>query len=401
MLLASCLINLCIGTLYAWSVFSAPMADYLSSLNGVTLTAVDLAIVFSIGNSSGFITMIGGGFLNRKIGPRWVVCIGGVLFGLGFVLCGFARSVSMLIAGYGIISGLSMGLAYGCTISNSVKFFPDKAGLVGGIATASYGISSVLVPPIANALINTLGVCGAFRVLGVVIIVVVGIFSQFIKACPADFVPAGWTPPAAAKSEKLTVPDKTWQQMLHEPVFYVMLIMLFFGASMGMMVISQASGIAQRMTGMDAATAAIIVSVLALFNTAGRIAAGWVSDRIGCINTISGVFVLAIAAMGLLYADLGTAAFCVGICMVGICFGAFMGVYPSFTAGQFGRKNSSINYGIMFIGFNAAGLIGPLLMGSIFKAAGSYAPAFLLALAFAGIGLAMSFAYRAIEKRGC
>ncbi len=95
-------------------------------MNGVQLTAADLAIVFSIGNADGFITLIGGGFINDKLGPKWVIFAGGILFGLGFVVCGLARSVAMLIVGFGLMCGLGMGLAYGCTISNSVKFFPDS-----------------------------------------------------------------------------------------------------------------------------------------------------------------------------------------------------------------------------------------------------------------------------------
>ena len=110
-LIASCLINLCIGSMYAWSVFSAPMAEHLSALNGVQLTAADLAIVFSIGNADGFITLIGGGFINDKLGPKWVIFAGGILFGLGFVVCGLARSVAMLIVGFGLMCGLGMGLA--------------------------------------------------------------------------------------------------------------------------------------------------------------------------------------------------------------------------------------------------------------------------------------------------
>ena len=399
-LISSCLINLCIGALYAWSVFAGPMAEHLTAVTGAAFTSADLAIVFSIGNSTGFVTMITGGFLNQKFGPKWVILTGGVLFGAGFIICGFAQSVGTLILGYGIFSGLAMGLAYGCTISNSVKFFPDKAGLAGGIATASYGISSVLIPPVATAMIDGMGVSRAFMVLGIVIVVVVVVFSQFIIKCPDDFVPEGWTPKQKSESSgAAAVEDKDWKGMLSSPVFYVMIIMLFFGAVLGMMIISQASGIAQDMAGMNAASAALVVSVLALFNTFGRILAGYVSDRIGCINTLAGVFVIAAAAMGMLYLNPGTAAFCIGICLVGVCFGAFMGTYPSFTAGQFGRKYSSVNYGIMFIGFNAAGLVGPIIFSKIYQSTGSYAPAFITAMAFAVIGLVLSFVYRPLARR--
>lgn len=400
-LIASCVINLCIGILYTWSVFAGPMAEYITKTSGVLVTAADLSIVFSIGNASGFITMIGGGFLNQKIGPKWVIFTGGVLFGFGFLICGFANSMEMLIVGYGLFSGLAMGLAYGCTISNSVKFFLDKAGLVGGIATASYGISSVILPPIATILIRELGVCNAFRSLGVFIILAVGIFSQLIIKCPVGFVPEGYVETEKkVKVEKPIVGEKDWKEMLHMPLFYIMLIMLFFGASLGMMVISQASNIAQSMIGMSVTEAAMVVSVLALFNTFGRIFAGMVSDRIGCINTLSSVFILAIAAVGLLYksADGSASVFYIGVCLVGICFGAFMGVYPSFTAEQFGSKNSSVNYGIMFIGFNVAGLLGPIIVSKIYLATGTYKKAFLVALFFALCGLLLSIGFRKCKK---
>lgn len=401
-LVCSCLINLVIGALYVWSVFAGPMAEHLNLINGTALTAASLAIVFSVGNSDGFITLIAGGFINQKFGPRWVIFAGGILFGLGFVICGLAKSIAMLIIGYGIFCGLAMGLVYGCTISNSVKFFPDKAGLVGGIATASYGISSVILPPIANILIDQAGVAQAFVKLGIIIIAVVGVFSQFIVKCPDDFIPDGWEPKTVKKVEAAPVTvEKDWKQMLASPVFYVMIIMLFFGAVLGMMAISQASNIAQTMIGMTAAKAAVVVSILALFNTFGRIVAGYISDKIGCINTLAGVFVVAVIGLVALYVSgSGSASlFYIGICLIGVCFGAFMGVYPSFTAENFGRKNSSVNYGIMFIGFSAAGFIGPQIMSRVFNYTGSYRFAFIIATGLAIVGLGLSFVYRIVVKR--
>lgn len=400
-LIASCLINLCIGAMYAWSVFAAPLAAHLSELLGATITAADLSIVFSVGNGGGFITMIAGGFLNKKIGPKWVIFIGGILFGSGFIVCGLANSIFMLILGFGIMSGLAMGLAYGQTISNSVKFFPDKAGLVGGIATASYGISSVIIPPVANKLINIFGVSKAFLILGIAIVVIVGIFSQFIIKCPEGFKPDGWKGSNEKVQESQENIDKTWKEMLKMPVFYVMIIMLFFGAVFGMMAISQASGIAQNMIGMAPAQAAIVVSVLALFNTCGRIVAGYVSDRIGCINTLTIVFVIAIISMGLLYFSSSSLVimFYIGICLTGVCFGAFMGVYPGFTASQFGSKNSGVNYGIMFMGFSSAGVVGPMIVSKVYNSTGDYRFAFLIAIVFAIIGMVLSFVYRKVSEK--
>ena len=133
-LTASCLINLCIGSLYAWSVFAGPMAEHLSSTAGTVLTAADLAIVFTLANSVGPITLISGGSINDRLGPKWVIFAGGIVFGLGMIISGMASGMTTLLIGYGLGCGLGMGLVYGCTISNSVKFFPDKRGLIGGIA---------------------------------------------------------------------------------------------------------------------------------------------------------------------------------------------------------------------------------------------------------------------------
>ena len=237
-LVASCLINLCIGALYAWSVFASPMAVHISEAMGLSgenvITASNLAIVFSIANVVGPITMIGGGKLVRTIGPRLVIMIGGVWFGIGMLICGFANSVPVLIFGFGICCGLAMGMTYGCTVSNAVKFFPDKRGLVGGIATASYGLSSVLVPLIANAIISKMDVTMAFKILGIAIVVMVLIASLFIIPCPDWFVPEGYAPAVKdSGSSKPQVKDYTWSEMLKTREFYVMMVLMCCGAFMG------------------------------------------------------------------------------------------------------------------------------------------------------------------------
>ena len=375
-LTASCLINLCIGSLYAWSVFAVPMAEYFNSANGTSLTAADLAAVFTLANSVGPVTLISGGFINDRLGPKWVVFAGGIVFGAGM-------------------------LVYGCTISNSVKFFPDKRGLIGGIATASYGISSVLIPPVANALIESRGVQAAFRILGIAFIVIICGSAFVIEKCPQGYVPQGYVPktPAADAAGADQTVDKDWKQMLRTPVFYVMILMLTCGAVFGLMTISQVSPIAQNMIGMSVSAATAAVSVLALFNAAGRVLAGFISDVIGRINTLAIMLVLGMAGLLLLCmsGEGDVVKFYIGISVAGLCFGSFMGVFPGFTADEFGAKNSSVNYGIMFIGFAAAGYIGPTIMSSIYNKTSSYIPAFGFAIGLAGAGLVLSFVYRKLS----
>ena len=139
-LIASCLINLCIGALYAWSVFASGMAEYLSSVNHSIITTSSLAIVFSIANMVGPITMIGGGKLVRSIGPRWVITIGGVCFGLGMIISGFAQSVGMLVFGFGLCCGLAMGMTYGCTVGMAGLADKENRIFYIGIAIVLAGI---------------------------------------------------------------------------------------------------------------------------------------------------------------------------------------------------------------------------------------------------------------------
>lgn len=401
-LIASCLINLCIGSLYAWSVFSSPLAEKLNILSGKSsFTSASLAIVFTVANSVGPITMISGGYINDKLGPKWVVFFGGLLFGGGMLASGFATSIPMLIITYGLGCGLGMGLAYGCTINNSVKFFPDKRGLIGGIATATYGLSSVLIPPVANALMGVVDVSRTFIILGGAFILIICLFSMFIIKCPEGYCPEGYIPPESAGGTKVRLNEEDWHQLLKDPIFYLMILMLMCGAFSGLMITSQASPMAQSIAGMSIGMAATAVSVLALFNAAGRVVAGYLSDCFGRITVLLASFVLEICGLACLLTtgNGGTAQFMLGVSIMGICFGALMGVYPGFTADQFGAKNNSVNYGIMFIGFALAGFFGPTAVGLILTTTGAYTIAFLVAGALSVVGIILALTYQAIQKK--
>nr|WP_202403912.1 OFA family MFS transporter [Paenibacillus sp. OT2-17] len=399
-MIASCFINLCIGSIYAWSVFSAPMAEYLSSVTGLSLTPGNLAIAFTITNSVGPITMISGGWINDRFGPKKVIFVGGLLFGGGMILSGFATSVGYLVLAYGIVLGLGTGMVYGCTISNSIKFFPDKRGLVGGITTAAYGISSVIIPPIANSLISRSGVTSAFIIIGIAFLIIVCAASFFIEKCPSDFVPAGWTPKTVNVGRSIQN-DKDWKGMLSSPLFYIMILLLMCGAFAGLMCTSQASPIAQKMIGMSAAAATTVVSVLALFNTGGRIVAGYISDKIGRINTLAFSSVFSVIGLTLLYfsGEGSVLTFYIGISVIGLCFGALMGVFPGFTADQFGVRNNSVNYGIMFIGFATAGYFGPSIMSHVYSTDSSYQRAFVIAAVLGITGLVLTFVYKFTTRK--
>lgn len=394
-LIASCIINLCIGSLYAWSVFSKPMAEYLSAQTGGPVE--NLAYIFTIANAVGPITMISGGFLNKKFGVQKIIMVGGILFGLGMIGSGFAKTSGMLAITYGLGIGFACGLVYGCTVSNSVRFFPDKKGLIGGLAAASYGISSVIVPIIANALINRFGITSSFKILGVAMLILIVGSSFFVISCPDGFVPEGWAPSETGQS---AVVNKNYKEMLRDPLFYVMLLMMLCGAFSGMMIISQASGISQNLIGMSAASAAVVVSILALLNTFGRIVSGYMADRLGYPNTLLIAFLVTIVGLGLLVISKEgtTGIFRIGICCVGFGFGSLMGMYPGFTSAQFGPKYHGVNFGIMFIGFALAGYLGPIIMSKIYANSGTYTLAFIVAIGLSVLGIVLDFVFRKMKS---
>lgn len=389
-LVLSVLINLCVGSLYAWSVFAEPLAARLEALTG---TLPELSIVFTIANAVGPITMIAGGFVNDRLGPRRVLLLGSCLFGVGFFLSGSARSLPALIGAYGLLLGLGTGMVYGCCVSNAVKFFFDRPGLAGGAATAAYGASSVIFPPIASALLRSCGVTAAFRILGAATFAILIVCSLLIPAYPAKQL----------RAESETHPaGLSWREMLRSPVFYLMLLMLCCGAFSGLMIISRAAALSSALVGLDAANAALVVSALALFNTFGRLLSGVLSDRFGPARCLTVFYIGSAigAALLLLCAVSGQAAlFYPGLALIGLCFGSVMGIYPGFTASVFGSAHNSVNYGIMFCGFAAAGYLGPSIMNGLHAALGSYAPAFAAAAALSLLGLALSLLFQRQQKR--
>jgi len=387
LLAAACFICFAAGSIYAWSVFAGPMAEHLSAVSGTTLTGADLAIVFAVANGIGPIPMILGGAVTDRFGPRMVIVTGGLLIGTGMFASGFVQSLPMLVVSYGLVFGLGLGLTYGCVINNILKFFPDHRGMVGGLTTAVYGGCSVVLPPIAEAVNSAFGVTTSFKLFGIVFGAIILAGSFLSVKCPQGFVPEGM----AEKSQAASVAsvDMDWRQMVKTPLFWAMLALLLSGAVSGMMILSQAAGIARSQVGLSGASAAACVSLLALANVTGRLLAGTGSDRFGRLSVLASALLIQIGSLCALMvaSEISVAPFYAGLVGIGLSFGAFMGVFPGFTADSFGTSHNAVNYGIMFCGFSAAGLIGPQIMRLMREAGQSYAACYCAALMVAAAGL--------------
>lgn len=398
LLAVSCLINLFAGSIYAWSVFGSALAARLSDLTGVAVTGADLALAFGIANGLGPVPMIFGGAVNDRFGPRFVIMAGGLLMGLGLFLTGSVETPAGVVLSYGLFFGLGLGLVYGCTINNTMKFFPDRRGLVGGLTTAAYGISSVLVPPVASLLIAKTGVSSALQIFGVLFGVVIVTGGFLSMRCPPGFVPDGWTPPAGRAAGGV---ERNWRAMLASSEFPPMIVLLMCGAIAAMMVIAHVFTIARDQMAWSAAEASAAVSIIALANTFGRIFAGSLSDRLGRLPALSlGLFLslTGLAALAFAGPEAG-ALFYAGLVAVGLSFGSFMGVFPGYTAEVFGSRHNSVNFGIMFAGFSAAGIAGPLLMGSLRAAGFNYPVCYLAGGLISAAGFLSILRLRSLRRR--
>lgn len=383
-LITACLVNFCTGSIYAWSVFAGPKAEQMSQLQNVLYTAGDLSIVFGLANAVGPLPMILGGFINDRFGPGWLMTVGGLLIGSGMFLSGGASDIFSLILSYSLMFGLGLGLTYGATINTCVKLFPDRRGFAGGMATAFYGLCSVVLPPIAHELTINFGIQRSFEIVGTVcglVICLGGLLSfLFVKDTVAE-----------RKGAKV-VSGLTWRQMIETKRFWKMLFFLCCGAVSGMMIISYSAGIASKQIGLSSALAAAAVAYLALINTFGRVAAGSLSDKLGaCRTLILSSLLTALGMIMLFFCGNGSIVlFFSALTLVGFSFGAFMGIYPGFTAASFGAQHNSVNYGIMFAGFSFAGVLGPWIIKTL-SAAGSFGAAYLIACCISLIGAAVGW----------
>jgi OFA family oxalate/formate antiporter-like MFS transporter len=344
------------------------------------------------------VVMVLAGRMLRKVAPRVLAVSGGMVLGLGYILARFVGT-SLLghVVSIGLIGGSGIGLGYVVPIAVGVKWFPDKKGMLTGLAVAGFGFGALIWIKLAGAwghLIETFGVANVFLIYGIAFALIVLIGSIWMVNPPAGYQPKGWVPPepsAAGKNASGHV-DLTAAEMLRTPQFYSLWFMFLAGAMCGLMVIGviKLFGIdALQTVGMDAKAASACAGTamgvfFALANGIGRIAWGTISDKLG--RKIS-LFLMCLVqgVVMLLFFKMGTnvALLYLGATIIGFNFGGNFALFPAATADFFGNKNVGSNYPWVFLSYGVGGIVGPILGGKFGEMAkgaeiGAWATPFLI-----------------------
>jgi len=363
--LAAVLVQLALGAVYAWSVFNKPLQAQFGWSKAEAVLPFEAAI------GTIFIGSLIGGRIQDRVGPRPVALVGGVLYSIGIMLASLVSSSDqlwLLVLTYGVMGGIGLGAAYITPIAMLVKWFPDRRGLITGIAVAGFGFGAVITGPVAKRLLDgTADKPSVFLPLGIAYLVMVLIGASFFRNPPAGYRVPGFT---AATTGRAVAGTRTYtlQEALRTPQWYMLTAVLALNVTCGIAFISQASDAAQDIAGVSAGTASGFVGAMGLFNGAGRIGWAALSDRIGRMTAFVGMLGVQ-AVCFLLIPHIGAFAFFAVLgALIYLAYGGGFGTMPATAADFFGTPNAGAIYGAMIVAWSIGGVVGPLLLAWMYEA---------------------------------
>ena len=387
------LIQLCLGAIYAWSVFTPYLTGKTKDpVHQFNFTSTQTQIIFSVGLAAFAVTMIFAGRWQAKRGPQLVCVVGGLVLGAGYVLGSFVGTsfIGQVLA-IGLIGGAGIGLAYVCPIAVGMRWFPDKKGLITGLAVAGFGFGAMIWVKLAGSwgqLLAKYGVIRVFFIYGIVFAAVVLVGSVFMKYPPEGWKPKGWNPEAAGTNKNNHGGlEFNSRQMLKTPQFYALWTTFVFSAMAGLMTIGiiklfgidalQKAGYSEVQASAIAGTSMAVF--LSIANGLGRIIWGTVSEKLGRKQSIL-IMTLAQGIVMLVFYYMGSSEmlFYLGATLIGFNFGGNFSLFPTATADFFGTRSVGLNYGWMFTAYGAGGIIGPILAGLIRDAWQNFHMAFVI-----------------------
>ena len=403
------LLQVSLGTVYAWSFFQKPIMTANNWTNSQAAWAFSLAIFF-LGVSAAW-----GGINLAKFGPRKLAMTGGLLFGTGYLIGAYAlsiQSIPLLYIGYGVIGGCGLGLGYVTPVATAAKWFPDRKGFITGMVVMGFGfgalVMSKVLAPIFMAKFGG-NVSSVFYAIGVIMLIVTLPAGYFLVNPPAGFVPKGYTPPATTATAQASQDAITAKQCVTSLKFMMMWVVFFFNIIAGIMFIGFQSPMIQDLLKktMDpatltdpkviaglAASGATLIAISSIFNGIGRFFWGGLSDKIGRVQA----FRLILGTQFIVFVTLmfvsNPIIFGVLVCYVLLCYGGGFGSMPSFVLDVFGAKLMPVVYGTILTAWGCAGIVGPQIVAYLKdNYAGQAAQyTFVTASALLLLGLLITFA---------
>ncbi len=374
-------INLALGSLYSWSVIRKGIPESWG------WTDTQKALPYSVALLVFSLIMVPGGRWQDRVGPRPVATLGGLLLGIGMVLCSLSTQAWVYAIGFGLLAGAGIGFAYACGTPAAVKWFPpSKTGMITGMVVSGFGLAAVYSAPLIEWLIGQVGLQQTLLILGIGFSVAVVLLAQLLWVPSRGYVPAGSASGGANPSSSASKPaasNYSPRQVLSTWQFYLLWLMYAAGAGAGLMVISKLAPLAKEQAGLNLGY--LLVAALALGNGLGRIITGMLSDVIGRRQTLFLCFLLQMVLMLLLsQAKSDTVlgqpvVMAVLSALIGANFGANLALFPAVTKDFYGLKHFGANYGLMFTAYGAGGFGLSLLAGLLHDLWGTYTIACYLA----------------------
>ncbi len=402
-------LQLCLGTVYAWSYFQPLVVEQFRWTNTATSWAFSLNIC-CLGLAAAW-----GGINLARIGPRKLAIAGGLLFAAGYALAAVAlalKSLMLFYLGYGVVAGIGIGLGYVTPMSTVTKWFPDKKGLLTGIVAMGFGLGAFvlsvgLAPVLMRAFHGNLTL--VFAALGAILGSAAFGSAAMLRDPPVGYLPSGYVPSASkdaraggpyAKAEEQS--DLPLREYVLAGQYAIMWFTFFLNITAGISIVSFLSPLYQDVWRLDdpnlersvlAGYGATLIAVSSLFNGLGRIVWGAASERLGRINTFRLLLASQLIVFGILMTERNPWVFAILVCYVLSCFGGGFAIMPSMVIDVYGPKRMSRLYGVILTAWSAAGILGPLVIANLKDNYPDRAIvySFLLGILVLGIGFIFSF----------